>query len=543
MVDWSLVDASKCLVDIGINFYAEAKFGNPAITLVKADNCDSLGNLFAGSSAKTKLMNMTLGTFAGIKAVNASPASRYASKVLIYNDIKYPFTLGNVGYNGSICGEWNAEEMRKKFRHYTGRHQRNLRWYNDRITEIKNNQFTTRLEVRVPATLATPDYYSELTSKLKSAVADDAFIHLDSRVYLEYVGLYMNAISELAEPCLGSVLLESLSGLNLAAYMLNSLMHLLCFIEDAFVLVGETIVFDHTFDMARMQKVFTDAKIVDIPAMDYIAAENDGNVAAFFGAGQGDSAANIASTIECMISNSDPNVHKLVSRRSTWFEFPAITFGPLRVYSEYFIGSLIPVEGAFFQRSLFLYDITRLSPVKNGFDACGVETLGFTGDHTKLVASAVHLLSSFEPITIVERLSFLLPLPEKEKCQPAIVRAELGKWMKGKGVDLYWSRFGTRAWYLELFGNPLISYDHLAKFHSLLMVGSLFLCKWIPTSTKSKMYRKDRRGLCARKASRFQEPIPNVNPLIFWSMEKEAINDRNETSSETSVSIMYRRNA
>ncbi|KAI7863202.1 uncharacterized protein EV154DRAFT_489099 [Mucor mucedo] len=122
MLDWSLLDASKCLIDIGINFYAESKLGSHAITFVKAEHCYSLGSLFAGSSAKTKLMNMTLGTFGGIKAVSASPASRYASKVLIYNDIKYPFTLGNVGYNGSICGEWNAEEMRKKFRHYTGRH-------------------------------------------------------------------------------------------------------------------------------------------------------------------------------------------------------------------------------------------------------------------------------------------------------------------------------------------------------------------------------------------------------------------------------------
>ncbi|KAI7863203.1 uncharacterized protein EV154DRAFT_489100, partial [Mucor mucedo] len=164
----------------------------------------------------------------------------------------------------------------------------------------KLEMFTTRLEVRVPATLATPDYYSELTSKLKSAVADDAFNHLDSRVYLEYIRLYINAISELAELCLGSVLLESLSGLNLAAYMLNSLMHR----EDtsnidanAFVPVGETIMFGHTFDMARMRKVF-----------------------------------------------SDPNVHEIVSRRTTGFEFPAITLGPLRVYSECFTGSVIPVE-------------------------------------------------------------------------------------------------------------------------------------------------------------------------------------------------------
>ncbi|KAI7869645.1 uncharacterized protein EV154DRAFT_581703, partial [Mucor mucedo] len=272
MVDWSQLDPQRCLIDIGLNLFAQSEDGRPLVLYVKEEKVEAMGKFFGGPSIKTDFYGMSLGYFGGFSGKGRSGSLFTPSKVMVYNDIKYPFTMSNPGVNGKVSGPWIPEEMRNTFRHLL----KNMRWYNARVSEYQGHQFTTRLEVRVPAISATTAYVDVLVAKLKSSFADKAFIHIDSGIYLQYVGLMANFLSDLAEKCLGSVLLQSFSGLYLSAYMLNNLMHSdqsltdssnfvsssrcdknrLCFLPGAFAVDGDRVMFGHTFDSTCIQQAF-----------------------------------------------------------------------------------------------------------------------------------------------------------------------------------------------------------------------------------------------------------------------------------------------
>lgn len=126
MLDWSQLDPSRCQLDIGLNFYLKTSDGEPIISFIKEEYSGALARRFGGQSTIVKHMNMTLGRFGGFSAKNACRPAGHASKVILYNDIKYGFSAGNTGRGGSISGDWDTESLKKGFFCNKGRHQSNM---------------------------------------------------------------------------------------------------------------------------------------------------------------------------------------------------------------------------------------------------------------------------------------------------------------------------------------------------------------------------------------------------------------------------------
>ncbi|KAI7890965.1 uncharacterized protein EV154DRAFT_509588 [Mucor mucedo] len=569
MVDWSQLDPQRCLVDIGLNLFAESEDGRPLVSFVKDEKVQAMGKRFGGPTIKTDFYGMSLGSFGGFSGKGRSGNVFTPSKVMVYNDIKYPFTMSNPGVNGKVSGPWIPEEMRNTFRHHEGHHLKNMRWYNARVSEYQGHQFTTRLEVRVPAISATTAYVDVLVAKLKSSLADEAFIHIDSGIYLQYVGLMANLISDLAEKCLGSVLLQSFSGLYLSAYMLNNLIHSdqsltdsskfvsasrcrknrLCFLPGAFAVDGDRVMFGHTFDSTSIKQAFPGAVIFDSTEQYMSSRFQDGYVRG----------TNVPEAFYDLFNNTETTLEGLLSTSSNAFPLAPITCPTLHAYSELISDFVMPIEKAFDHCPLFLYDISNIATVRNVYNVnqglmqygfgtkfaayfleqfwaeyitflkdgdCYLDVLGFSNVPSKAFLSKVDAKRVAEPMCITERMYFLLPLPDRDSCRPADIKKELTAYMDGKGIDVNWKSFGTRAWYLELFANPFIGYDVLSNFHSLLMVGCLLACKYLPTSTKSRLYRRQEGVLSVRKASRFDVAFEELNMTVFNFLCKYSVDNQ-----------------
>ncbi|KAI7890971.1 uncharacterized protein EV154DRAFT_589035 [Mucor mucedo] len=433
MVDWSQLDPQRCL-----------------------ENVEAMGKRFGGRSIKTDFYGMSLGSFGGFSGKGRSGSFLTPSKVMVYNDIKYPFTMSNPGVNGKVSGPWIPEEMRNTFRHQDGHHLKNMRWYNARVSEYQGHQFTTRLEIRLPAISATTAYVDVLVAMLKSSLADEAFIHIDSAIYLQYVGLMANLLSYLAEKCLGSVLLQSFSGLYLSAYMLNNLMHSdqsltdssnfvsssrcdknrLCFLPGAFAVDGDRVMFGHTFDSTSIQQAFPGAVIFD-STEEYMSSRfQDGYVRG----------TNVPEAFYDLFNNTETALEGLLSTRSNTFPLAPVTCPTLQAYSELITDSVIPIEKAFDHCPLFClmqygfgtkfaayfleqFGAKYITFLKDG--DCYLDVLGFSNVPSKAFLSKVDAKPVAEPMCITERTYFLLPLPHRDSCTPADFKNELAAYMDG----------------------------------------------------------------------------------------------------------------
>ncbi|KAI7870075.1 uncharacterized protein EV154DRAFT_487872 [Mucor mucedo] len=439
MVDWPQLDTQSCLVDIGLNLFAESEDDRPLVSYVKEEKVESMGKRFGDPSIKTDYYGLSLDSFGGFSGKGRSGSLLTPSKVMIYNDIKYPFTMSHLGVNEKVSGPWIPEKMRNTFRHQEGHHLKNMRWYNARASEYRRHQFTTRFEVCFPAILATTAYVDVLVAKL----------------------------NDLAEKCLGSVLSQSFSGLYLLTYMRNNVL----FFPGAFAVDGDRVMFGHTFDSTRIQQAFPGAVIFDSTEQFMSSRFQDGYVRC----------TNVPEAFYDLFNNTETTLEGLLSTMFNAFPLAPVTCPTLQAYSEMITDSVMRIEKPFDHCPLFLYDISNIATVKNVYNVnqglmqygfgtkfaayfleqfwaeyitfwkdgdCYFDLLGFSNVPTKAFLSNFDAKRVAEPMCITERMYFLVPLPNRDSCRPANIKNELTAYMDGKCIDLNWKSFETRAWYL-----------------------------------------------------------------------------------------------
>ncbi|KAI7888067.1 uncharacterized protein EV154DRAFT_484470 [Mucor mucedo] len=466
MVDWSQLDPQRCLVDIGLNLFAKSEDGRQLVLYVKVEKVENMGKRFDDPSIKTDFYGMSLGSFGG-----------FSGKVSVYD---VPFWCKRKGVRSMV-----PEKMRNIFHHQEGHHLKNMI-----VIEM----------VCVPAIIATTAYVDVLVAKLKSAFAGEAFIHIDSSIYLHYVGLLVNLLSDLAEKCLGSVLLQSFSGLYLLVYMPNNVL----FFPGAFDVDGDRVMFGHTFDSTRIQQAFPGAVTFDSTEQFMSSRFQDGYVRG----------ANVPEAFYDLFDNTETTLEGLLLTMSNAFPLAPVTCPTLQAYFEMITASdgFGTKFAAYFLEQFWSEYITFW---KDG--DCYFDLLGFSNVPTKAFLSNFDAKRVAEPMCITERMYFLLPLPDRDSCRPADIKNELTAYMDGKGIDLNWKSFGTRAWYLELFANPFIGYEVLSHFHSLLMVQCLLassrfevvfeelnisLCNFL------RKYSGDNQSVCKLLSS---NPLPHIS--------------------------------
>lgn len=399
-------------------------------------------------------------------------------------------------------------------------------------------------------------------------VAAGAYVHLDSKLYLQYASCMLNVLDELAEACLDSVLLQSLSGLSLVTHMLNSLMHSedsratepkkfvknsrckknrFCFVRDSFVCQDASVVFDHSFDLSRMTRTFPGVTIVNSALPDApLVLQNLERVCA-----------SVSEEIWLEVNRPDGHLQVLKKLLPSGPVFTPLELGPLTVFGNFNYCPEYPANSAFYQRQYFMYDVSNAATVKNAFTAshilirqgftcmaaamflkqfwseyfalvgeefsdCGWETLSFLDSSTKskIVPTAANVDPYFEPIELTKRLEFILPLLTEEERDERNVKTVLGHYISYPNCDKKWKAFGTRAWYLELFRNPFIRQVHLQNFHEKLMVGCLFLLKFIPKATKTHFSRRQNGLVIVRKASWFREQESEMALYLYDYLRK-----------------------
>ncbi|KAI7874074.1 uncharacterized protein EV154DRAFT_578474 [Mucor mucedo] len=425
-VIFSFGEKAQCAVHIDLNLFAESEDGRPLVSYVKEEKVESMGKRFGDPSIKTDDYGMSLDSYGGFS-----------------------------GKDEKVSGPWIPEKMRNTFRHQEGHHLKNMRWGNARVSEYRRHQFTTRLEVCFPAILATTAYVDVLFAKLKSAFAGEA---------------------DLAEKCLGSVLSQSFSGLYVLTYMPNNVL----FFPGAFAVDGDRVMFGHTFHSTRIQQAFPGAVNFDSTEQFMSSRFQDGYVRG----------TNVPEAFYDLFNNTETTLEGLLLTMFNAFPLAPVTCSTLQAYSEMITDSVMPIEKPFDHCPLFLYDISNIATVKNVYNVnqglmqhgfgtkfaayfleqfwaeyitflkdgdCYFDLLGFSNVPTKAFLSNFDAKRVAEPMCITERMYCLLPLPDRDSCRPADIKDELTAYLDGKGIDLNWKSFGTRAWYLELFANPLIS--------------------------------------------------------------------------------------
>ncbi|KAI7874073.1 uncharacterized protein EV154DRAFT_509591 [Mucor mucedo] len=269
----------------------------------------------------------------------------------------------------------------------------------------------------------------------------------------------------------------------------------LCFLPDSFAVDGDRVMFGHTFDLIRMQQAFPSFEITDTSNLDVVVDLHHGEVEGAFSHGQ---------LFLYDISNicTIRNVYTMQQALMEYgFGMRLASMFLRQFWTEYFV------------------------LVGGDFSGCNLETMSFSGDHTPFTVHSQERSCLFEPVSITERLNFLLPLPDRQDCHVNCVRKNLSSYISSDNIDSHWKKFGTRAWYLELFANPLISYDQLAHFHSLVLVSCLYTCKYIPWTFPSKFFVRESGGVVVRKASRFEQQIEELNVSVFDFLQNYSVNN------------------
>ncbi|KAI7887582.1 uncharacterized protein EV154DRAFT_554537 [Mucor mucedo] len=176
MIDWHQLAAVQTRVDIGLNFFAVSDDDNrPIISFLKEEFCSVAGELFGGEGTVSECQNMCLGRFGGMSGTNPAPGINEAWKVIMYNDIKIPFTRARPGFNGSVGEDWSPSKSRDTINHASGHWRQGINFYERCLNEHQETQFTSRLEVRVSAA----DVGDILVSKLMDG------LHLTFSFYLK----------------------------------------------------------------------------------------------------------------------------------------------------------------------------------------------------------------------------------------------------------------------------------------------------------------------------------------------------------------------
>ncbi|KAI7897424.1 uncharacterized protein EV154DRAFT_489928 [Mucor mucedo] len=432
-----------------------------------------------------------------------------------------------------------------------GRHKSDLRWYRKRIEEYGERQFTTRLKVCVYATEVSDEFLDQLENRVRKFEQLDAFLHLSSSAYLEYIGCMLDVIDLLIACSLKNVMLQALSGICLLTYMLNSLMHpenqkktdpknyvkdnrcvknRLCFLRGAFFASGHDAYFAHSFDLGRMKIAFPAVKIV----------ENNlpGNVRVYPNL-EKLPAGTPAEIVEAV---NNPNgllqVYKRVKPQGSMFDLD--TTGLVASFGDVFNPNTHPVDLVFRQYQAFRYDVTNPLAVSSAFDAkqiisyhrfgtraaawflvlfwkeyfqilgqdfegCDIKTLKKGSRSQKIKIDPHDVASDYEPTASVSsRMQFLLPLVGKGKVDT------IDSYVRGPDNDPRWRSFGSRAFYLELFASKKIPYPELIYFHANLMVGCAYMLRYVPTATRTHFCRKVDGKILVRKSTAYYV-FPTLN--------------------------------
>ncbi|KAG2193713.1 hypothetical protein INT47_013181 [Mucor saturninus] len=188
MIDWSNLSPVHVRVDIAMNFFAVSAVENrPVISFVKEEFCSAAGKLFGGEGTTSESHDMCLGRFGGMSAHNPSPGVYEAFKVILYNDVKIPFTRAKARFNGAVGEDWSPAKSRATIAHASGHWRKGVEMYQRCLEEHEETQFTSRLEVRVSAADVDDLLVHKLMDGLHRLQSNGAFVHFFVDEYLGYV--------------------------------------------------------------------------------------------------------------------------------------------------------------------------------------------------------------------------------------------------------------------------------------------------------------------------------------------------------------------
>ncbi|KAG2193080.1 hypothetical protein INT47_008905, partial [Mucor saturninus] len=573
MLAWNQLNPRKVQVDIGVNFFVRGA-GPLAplklVTFLKEEFVTFAGELVGGDSTVSKPMDMALGRFGGLHGKNKSPGVGEASKVIFYNDIKAPFTMREPGFNGSVADEWSPAKTRSTVFHTDGHYMSKRKRYESRMSQYHSTQFTMRLEVRVAAGDVDVSLLANLQRKIRALNDMGAFVHVQNAAYFGYVSRILKATGRIIQSFESSLILENVSGLALAVYVMNSLFHpgnasstcaknyvgenrcpnnRLCFLPGAFSFVNDTISFNHTFDFTRMKKMFPGVKIV--PTMTINGDRVLDELERMAADGEVDSDDLSIAHMQAVVATSG----FVAPVRSLEFA-PLVTFSGLAC-------ELVPLSSSVVLEDVCLFDSRNASTVEHadrarqifyrfglgpesavrfldiffselfclageGFAGCGISNLAFGGDHSKLNPEIRSERDVIPRMSVVERLCFLLPLVSSSDSNVDWVKSLVA----GRGVDSKWITFGSRSVWLGLSLNENIRHEDLQKFHGLLMVACLFVLEYVPICCCSKMFRPlTDCTMIVRKISWFSEPYSDLTPQLFSFLSSYAKNYKHTDSN------------
>ncbi|KAI7887579.1 uncharacterized protein EV154DRAFT_520702 [Mucor mucedo] len=226
MIDWHQLAAVQTRVDIGLNFFAVSDDDNrPIISFLKEEFCSVAGELFGGNGTVSECQNMCLGRFGGMSGTNPAPGINEAWKVIMYNDVKIPFTRARPGFNGSVGEDWSPSKSRDTINHASGHWRQGINFYERCLNKHQETQFTSRLEVRVSAADVGDILVRKLMDGLHRLQSNGAFIHFFVDEYLAYVRELLNLTSEMMVSLSRDIQLPAVSGFAFCVFLLNSLMH------------------------------------------------------------------------------------------------------------------------------------------------------------------------------------------------------------------------------------------------------------------------------------------------------------------------------